>query len=110
QATVAMTQGQTYLIRVASWADTEGGHYDLRITSGDPPPANDDCAGAVVVASLPFTHSVNTIFASPDGPPGSCNSGDVTELENSVWYTYTPAADEKIEILVDAAHDQLVNI
>lgn len=51
------------------------------------------CAVATVIPSLPFSTSFNNDLSTADGPPGSCNSGSATNMQNAVWYKYTPAAD-----------------
>ena len=56
-------------------------------------PANDDCANATIVGSLPFFSSGSHQFATRSGWPGSCNSISAVELNNSVWYSYTPTTD-----------------
>ncbi len=58
-------------------------------------PTNDSCASAKVVttAMLPFSEIVNTAAATSDVPPGTCNTGAATVMQNSVWYTFTPPQD-----------------
>jgi hypothetical protein len=54
-------------------------------------PANDSCAGAVVISSLPFSHSQNTRLANPNAgdPVLACaDSGG----GKTVWFKYTPAS------------------
>jgi hypothetical protein len=60
------------------------------------PPANDECAQAAVVASLPFTDTIDTSSAttSPDDPIQSCVS---SQNSNSVWYSFTSPADTTIQ-------------
>jgi hypothetical protein len=58
-------------------------------------PVNDSCAGALVIPSLPYSHSQNTRLATPNpgDPPLLCaDSGG----GKSVWYTYTPASTQYI--------------
>jgi hypothetical protein len=53
-----------------------------------PPPSNDECAGAKIVLALPYTDSLNTRLATPNptDPILACaDSGG----GNTVWYTYT---------------------
>ena len=56
-------------------------------------PSNNDCADATIVGSLPFFSSGSHQFATRSGWPGSCNSISAVELNNSVWYSYTPTTD-----------------
>jgi hypothetical protein len=55
-------------------------------------PTNDDFDSATVIESLPFSDLVNTAVATTtsDDPTSCANS-------NSVWYSFTPAADTTIE-------------
>ncbi len=58
-------------------------------------PANDSCAGAVTIASLPFTYSQNSRLATadPTDPILACaDSGG----GKTVWFTYTPGATQYV--------------
>jgi len=52
-------------------------------------PANDECAGAIAVSSMPFTYSQNTRLATPNvnDPNLSCADGGGGK---TVWFTFTP--------------------
>jgi len=52
-------------------------------------PSNDSCASAQVIAAVPFATSIDTTTATPDIPPGACNSFGATTMQNSVWYKWT---------------------
>lgn len=52
-------------------------------------PSNDACASVKVISTLPFSELVDTSAATPDSPPGSCNTGTATTMQNSVWYRWT---------------------
>ncbi len=55
------------------------------------PPSNDDCADATVIASLPYSDSVDVATATIDpSDPIGCDSYQGT---NTVWYSYTPLTD-----------------
>ncbi len=59
-------------------------------------PANDSCAGAVLVTGLPFTHSQNTALATPNpnDPILACaDSGG----GKTVWFTFTPLVTEYVK-------------
>lgn len=66
------------------------------------PPANDAFAGAHQIAALPFSDSVDTTEATLDGDDqavaAACGLDPSFVASNSVWYAYTPAADETIAI------------
>jgi hypothetical protein len=55
----------------------------------DDGPINDDFSNALEIATLPFSHSVNTALATlQTGEPDPCD-GDF-EIGKSVWYSFTP--------------------
>ncbi|MFM9957224.1 MAG: dockerin type I repeat-containing protein [Phycisphaerales bacterium] len=58
-------------------------------------PTNDTCATAkfITTTMLPFSELVNTAAATGDAPPGTCNSGSATVMQNSVWYAFTAVQD-----------------
>jgi hypothetical protein len=57
-----------------------------------PPATNDDITNATVITTIPFTDNIDTTnaTASPDDPVLCPNSG-------SVWYTFTPTSDIRLE-------------
>ena len=61
-------------------------------------PSNDDCSGATVITSIPFTDNVNTTTATPDGPSLSCNGNGNQTDGNSVWYVWTPQDNVTVQI------------
>ena len=84
----AVTPGEDYFIRAASWAATAGGAGVVTITEAlIGAPANDTCATAsvAIAGSNPF----NNILAASDGLVASCAFGGGPDL-NDVWYVYTP--------------------
>jgi hypothetical protein len=58
------------------------------------------CPAAYPIASVPFSATLETYFASGDGPPGSCNAPGTTVMQNDVWFTYTPAQDAVLNLTV----------
>lgn len=89
-----LTAGNTYLIRVYSTSSTVGTTTDFTICVGTPPPppANDECSGAIAIACDGSASGDNT-FAGNDALPGiTCGSTTATTGTNrAVWYTVTPA-------------------
>lgn len=56
-------------------------------------PPNDDFDGAVAVGSIPFTHNVSTVEATPAyDDPYYCYGGP------TVWYAFTPTADVRVDV------------
>jgi hypothetical protein len=66
-------------------------------------PANDNCANAILVASCPFTHTVDTSGASDEAgePQSTC-----TLQANSVWYTFTNSSANITEVTVQTCNNQ----
>lgn len=65
------------------------------------PPTNDTFAGRTVIASLPFTESVNTTEATTDAIDDEANSDcGAPFTDASVWYEFT-ATDDAV-LVVDA--------
>ena len=53
------------------------------------PPANDDFSSAIVIGSLPYSHSVDNTEATLElDEPESCSA-----MPQSVWYSFTPISD-----------------
>ena len=60
-------------------------------------PANDHCADATVVSTLPFVDTVDFTAASRDySDPGFCLTG----IGTNVWYAFTPDADVDVCVRV----------
>jgi cysteine-rich repeat protein len=57
----------------------------------EPGPANDECAKALATAET--TTPFNSAEATTDGPtePIACNFNGVTQIDNDLWYCYTPS-------------------
>jgi hypothetical protein len=66
------------------------------------PPANDTFAGARPVAALPFSDTVDTTEATLDADDqavgAACGLDPSVVASNSVWYAYTPVADETVAV------------
>jgi hypothetical protein len=60
-----------------------------------PPPANDQCSGAIVVSTDPYTNRQSTLGATSTGDPvPGCMSG----FANGVWYQFTPPSNGALEV------------
>ncbi|MGH9461116.1 MAG: hypothetical protein ACRD1X_07845, partial [Vicinamibacteria bacterium] len=68
-------------------------------------PANDECVGATVIPSIPFTDMVDTTTATnnPADPILSCNAGGQFNDGNTVWYVWTPPEDISVNISTDGS-------
>ena len=89
-----LTTGATYYIRLYTWAASVVTSQDICLRTPPPPPANDECAGAVsltpqafVASGCPGSVSGTTVAATQTTTPPSTNwpsSGD-----DDVWYSFT---------------------
>jgi hypothetical protein len=64
----------------------------IRITVTPTPPPNDEIDEAVVVPSVPFTYSQQTVAATLAADDPFCGSST-----NTVWFAFTPSATHRIE-------------
>jgi hypothetical protein len=79
-----LTIGQTYYVQVGSFSSFDTGEITLEIECPCPaPPANDDCANAEVIASLPASATFDNSLAVDDiAVPCGVASGPF----KNVWY------------------------
>ena len=105
--TVSLTGGVRYLIRVAGYdycaflnpalcgTNPNEGLFTLFVTSAAAPPAapaNDTCATAAVVSTLPYSSGAIAIGGAGDDVDVGCNAPASTTTRGGVWFSYTPAA------------------
>ena len=88
---VNLTSGIQYYIFVDTWPTPNCAAFTLDISAPPPPPANDNCAGAIgltVNSNLACTVTTNgtTVGAtqSPDAAPTCSASG----IDDDVWYSF----------------------
>lgn len=88
-----LTVGQTYWVRVYSYfgaGNSQG--FDICIGTPPPPPANDDCSGALTATAFPYTYTQNNAAGATN------NGGFVTACTNSgmndgTWFKFTGDGD-----------------
>ena len=114
---VAVTTGESYLIRVNNTLDGTGGSLTLKLAvagAGETPapvpkvPENDLPPGIEIIA-LPFTHSTDTTLADIHAmePSATCilSGGD------SVWYNFTAADDQLLVVdTIGSEFDTVVDV
>ncbi|TXF77638.1 T9SS type A sorting domain-containing protein [Chryseobacterium sp.] len=90
-----LTPGQTYYVRVYSYAGPGANQsFNICISTPPPPPANDDCANAV---SLTVNPDMNCGSVTPGTTLGGTNSGVPVGTcsgtpDDDVWYSFTATA------------------
>lgn len=82
-----LTVGETYYVRVYSYSDTGSNQsFNICIGTFPPPPANDECSGALLATSFPYNY-----FQS-DGAGATNSSGFATACSNSMndgtWFKF----------------------
>ena len=98
-----LVAGQTYYLRVYSSTGTTGqtSTFDVCIGTPPPPPANDDCSGAIeitaggTISSFPVTGSTVSATNSVGLPVLTCVP---TNRSNDVWYSVTVPASGTLTI------------
>jgi hypothetical protein len=95
QATLAVTQGSSYLIRVGGYNALQGaGTLTLSgLNCGPVPPSNDNCANASWVAASTQVNG-STALATNDG---TANCGGA-ETSADVWFKYRPTTSGSIRV------------
>ncbi|WP_346984643.1 T9SS type A sorting domain-containing protein [Chryseobacterium sp. POE27] len=87
-----LTPGETYLVRVYSYYGTGSNQsFDICVGTFPPPPANDDCAGALVASVFPYTYVQN----DSDGVTNNAGIIDVcdNEMNDGTWFTFVGDGD-----------------
>ncbi|MBS1581148.1 MAG: fibronectin type III domain-containing protein, partial [Bacteroidetes bacterium] len=86
-----LSVGETYYLQVYTYTSTPGqtSVFNVCIGSPGPPPANDDCAGALPVTVNPDTECASTTHgtvasATPSGLPTDCFG----EPDDDVWFSF----------------------
>jgi hypothetical protein len=71
---------------------------------------NDDFANATAISTLPFTDGVDNTTATTE--PGETSGGCGSQLQQTVWYSITPASDTTVQIDMtgSAIFDPVFNI
>lgn len=92
-----LTIGNTYYVRVYSYSDEEGADttFDICVLTIPPPPANDDCSGAVaLVTGVNF--GANAVETTVGGATASTTTPNPTCASYSggdIWYSAVIPAD-----------------
>lgn len=83
-----LTAGNTYYIRVYSYGGAgEAQSFNLCVGTIPPPPANDECSGALTAAAFPYTYTQSDAA-------GATNNGAYLEMctngmNDGTWFTFT---------------------
>jgi len=101
-----LTVGETYLVRVYSYYGSGNNQsFDICVGTFPPPPANDECSGALVATTFPYT------FVQNDGAGATNNGGMVTactnnDMNDGTWFTFVGDGDTfNITVTMPAGSD-----
>ncbi|PZR21395.1 MAG: hypothetical protein DI539_08130 [Flavobacterium psychrophilum] len=88
-----LTVGQTYYLRIYSWTATSGqtSAFNVCVGTPPPPPANDECAGAITAPVNPTMiceDVVNGTVQSATASPEANTCGNTAD-EDDVWFEFT---------------------
>ena len=90
-----LTIGATYYVRIYSWtaAPNQGSNFDLCIGTPPPPPANDDCPGAipVTVSTSGCTYTTGSIASATMSPEATGCGGTA---DDDVWYSFVATSTD----------------
>ncbi|MBT8272241.1 MAG: hypothetical protein KJO77_00455, partial [Bacteroidia bacterium] len=87
-----LTPGNTYYVQVYSWTSSSGQNttFDICIGTPPPPPANDECAGAIGLTVNPdqtcAVTTAGTVYSATDS--GVTGSGCFGTDDDDVWYSF----------------------
>ena len=107
---VELTMGTDYYIIVDGDTSYDYGSFSLEINEVPGVPANDTCATAVSITSLPFTANDFTSCGTDDYDPTDLGCTGFAEPGPDVVYSYTPAEDQTIIVKLNSVFDSCVYI
>ncbi len=95
---LGLTPSATYVMILSQFIGSTLGEFGVCLSDIPLPPANDNCINAIAVNSLPYTYSQNDGFfaTSENGAIFSCGNN----INDGTWFTYTPTANQNIEIRI----------
>ncbi|MBS1570266.1 MAG: hypothetical protein JST45_12630, partial [Bacteroidetes bacterium] len=104
-----LTIGQTYYVQVYTYTSTPGQttNFDVCVGTLPPPPANDDCSGAIAIA-CGGSVSGNTSTANNADAPTGCSTS--LNTAPGVWYTATGNGYNMTASLCASAYDTKIGI
>jgi len=104
--------GQTYYVRVYSFTATalQTTTFDICIGTPPPPPANDDCTGAIELLATGGTFASNAIVTNNTSATSTAGLtfGCQTNRVNDVWYSVVVPASGVVTIETDTTSGTLM--
>ncbi|MFN7020433.1 MAG: hypothetical protein ACK4WH_03790, partial [Phycisphaerales bacterium] len=109
---VLLTAGEAAWVRVAGFGG-ETGTFSLRVGAPVTPVVivNDECAGAIVIAQLPFADTATDLaWATDDADLAGCDNGENGAARRAVWYTFVPTVSGPYGVRVGAPPGVFVSV
>lgn len=89
-----LTTGQVYYIRVYSYYDADRQNFSICIGTPPPPPANDDCSGAIALTVNPdFSCGASVSGATTGATQSMASDPCLGYPDDDVWYSFVATAD-----------------
>ncbi|MFL9842834.1 T9SS type A sorting domain-containing protein [Flavobacterium rhizosphaerae] len=99
-----LTVGETYLIRVYSYGSTSSQTFDICVGSFPPPPANDDCSGAIALTVNPDLTCTNSTQATTAGATQSMAADPCYGTpDDDVWFSFVATNNAHTITISDVA-------
>ncbi|MFO0837000.1 MAG: choice-of-anchor J domain-containing protein [Phycisphaerae bacterium] len=98
--TLSTTPGVYALPVSVTDAQSRTATCNISLTVLPPAPTNDACANPIIVPGVPYSITTDNSSGTADGIPGSCNSLSAVTMQNSLWWSFTPAASGDYQITV----------
>ncbi|MCA9311526.1 MAG: hypothetical protein KDA21_10000, partial [Phycisphaerales bacterium] len=97
--------GMLLLIGAAAWGQERPEEIPFRpadVFVPDPERggSGEGCGGAVTVSGASIALEFNNDLNAANGPPGSCNSGSATVMQNDFWIRFTAPANGMVRVTV----------
>ncbi|WP_447636104.1 T9SS type A sorting domain-containing protein [Flavobacterium microcysteis] len=89
-----LTVGTTYYVRVFTYGSTtpESTTFDICIGAFPPPPANDECAGAITLTVNPDLNCTSTTSGTVASATDSGIDADTGTADDDVWFSFVATA------------------
>lgn len=81
-----LTVGETYYVRVYSYGGVGNNQsFDICVSNVPPPPSNDECLGALMVSSFPYTFVQSDATGATGGFTDFCPTDG---MNDGTWFTF----------------------
>ena len=91
-ANVTFPSDGTYYIIVDTWPDPTCGGFTLDLTVPPPPPANDNCSGAIAFPTIPTNGTCATLMGNTASATQSQAACAGSGADDDVWFSFVAPA------------------